>query len=58
MSEAEVVNQVAPVEDDQINLSQINLQNDSEGGEQGGDTNSEMGNSVQSQHLNSEVPDD
>lgn len=50
MSESEVINQSLK-DDDQRDLQQIDIIiNDSEGGEQGGDTNSEMGNSVQSQH--------
>ena len=57
MSEAVQVQPEAVIEDDQQNLQPTseNQAPQSDGGEQGGDTNSELGNSVQSAHQNSEA---
>lgn len=59
MSELEVQDQIV-VEDDQQNLQAApeDDRGDSDGGEQGGDTNSETGRSLQSAHENSEAQDD
>ena len=60
MSELEVKQEDPLVEDDQKVLEAEPEKNpaESDGGEQGGDTNSEMGNSLQSAHQNSEALED